>query len=124
MAENRLTLTEASLNPLKEKLVTVKIDGVEIEVPDGENVIEAAKRAGVDIPYFCYHPRLSKGDASNCRMCLVEISMPRKMPDGTETLAKMPKPQAACTMPVSQGMVVDTKSLQVTKTAGACWNFC
>ena len=115
MAENRLTLTEASLNPLKEKLVTVKIDGIEIEVPDGENVIESAKRAGIDVPYFCYHPRLSKGDAANCRMCLVEVSMPRKMPDGTETLAKMPKPQTACTMPASQGMVIDTKSLQVTK---------
>ncbi len=115
MAENRLTLTEASLNPLKEKLVTVKIDGIEIEVPDGENVIEAAKRAGVDVPYFCYHPRLSKGDAANCRMCLVEVSMPRKMPDGTEVLAKMPKPQTACTLPASQGMVIDSKSLQVTK---------
>ena len=115
MAENRLTLTEASLNPLKEKLVTIKIDGIEIEVPDGENVIESAKRAGIDVPYFCYHPRLSKGDAANCRMCLVEVSMPRKMPDGTETLAKMPKPQTACTMPASQGMVIDTKSLQVTK---------
>ena len=115
MAENRLTLTEASLNPLKEKLVTIKIDGVELQVPDGENVIEAAKRAGVDIPYFCYHPRLSKGDAANCRMCLVEVSMPRKMPDGTETLAKMPKPQTACTLPVSQGMVIDSASLQVTK---------
>ena len=93
MSEHRLTLTEPSLNATSEaKLVTVKIDGVEVKVPQGENVIESAKRVGVDVPYFCYHPRLSKGEAANCRMCLVDVYMPRKNPDGTETLAKMPKP--------------------------------
>ena len=115
MADNRLTLTEVSLNPPKEKLVNIKINGIALQAPDGENIIEAAKRVGVDIPFFCYHPRLSKGDASNCRMCLVEVAMPRKAPDGTETLAKMPKPQAGCTMPISEGMVIETETPQVIK---------
>jgi len=96
-------------------MVTIKIDGVELQVPKGENVIESAKRAGVDIPYFCYHPRLSKGDAANCRMCLVDVFMPRRAPDGTVSLAKMPKPQASCTLPADEGMVIETNSAQVVR---------
>src|SRR5579885_2291996 len=99
MSANRLTQTEASLNPESPELVKIKINGIELEVPKNENVIESAKRVGIDIPFFCYHPRLSKGDAANCRMCLVAVSMPRKNPDGSVVLAKMPKPQTACTLP-------------------------
>ncbi len=106
MSEHRMTLTEPSLNPLVEQLVTIKINGIELQVPKGENVIESARRAGVDIPYFCYHPRLSKGDAANCRMCLVDVAMPG--PDGNPR--KMPKPQAACTMPAAEGMVIETET--------------
>jgi NADH-quinone oxidoreductase subunit G len=115
MSENRLTMTEPSLNPPSQEMVNVTINGVQVQAPKGENVIEAAKRAGVDIPYFCYHPRLSKGDAANCRMCLVEISTPRKNPDGSVVLVKDRKPAAACTLPVSEGMVVDADSDQVVK---------
>src|SRR5581483_7726099 len=86
MSANRLTQTEASLNPESPDLVTVKIDGIEVKVPKNENIIESAKRVGIDIPFFCYHPRLSKGDAANCRMCLVDVSMPRKNPDGSVVL--------------------------------------
>ncbi|HET6370898.1 MAG TPA: 2Fe-2S iron-sulfur cluster-binding protein, partial [Nitrospiria bacterium] len=76
-------------------MVRLKINDQEIEVPRGTLVIEAAKRVGVDVPHFCYHPKL-KPDA-NCRMCLVEIE-------------KLPKLQTACSTPVSDGMVVHTGS--------------
>ncbi len=110
MSEQRLTQTEVSLNQTGSDLVNIKVNGIPVQVPKGENVIEAARRAGVDIPYFCYHPRLSKGDAANCRMCLVEVAMPRKNPDGTEVLAKMPKPQTGCTLPAAEGMEIQTET--------------
>ncbi|GDX40529.1 NADH-quinone oxidoreductase [Armatimonadota bacterium] len=115
MPDNRLTQTEASLNPAVTQMVNIKIDGIELQVPKGENIIESAKRAGVDIPYFCYHPRLSKGDAANCRMCLVDVFAPRRAPDGTVSLAKMPKPQASCTLPADEGMVIVTDSEAVVR---------
>jgi NADH-quinone oxidoreductase subunit G len=71
------------------------IDGMEIEVPAGTSVLQAAERLGIEIPRFCYHERLPV--AASCRMCLVEIE-------------KMPKPVASCAMPAGEGMVVRTKS--------------
>lgn len=82
--------------------MTVKftIDGRTVEVPEGLNIILAAKRAGIDIPHFCYHPYLSV--AGNCRMCIVEIE-------------KMPKPCIACGHIVQDGMVVHTNTDMVKK---------
>lgn len=111
MSDNKLTQTDVSLNPSTTDLVNLKINGVALQVPKGENLIESARRIGIDVPYFCYHPRLSKGDAANCRMCLVEVSMTG--PDGS--IRKMPKPQAACTMPAAEGMVVETESAAVVR---------
>jgi NADH-quinone oxidoreductase subunit G len=111
MSDNRLTQTEQSLSPPSEKRCKVKINGIQVEVPTGENIIEAARRVGVEIPFFCYHPRLSKGDAANCRMCLVEVAT--TAPDGS--VRKMPKPQAACTMPASEGMVIETETPALVK---------
>src|SRR5579885_1139753 len=111
MSANRLTQTEASLNPESPELVKIKINGIELEVPKNENVIESAKRVGIDIPFFCYHPRLSKGDAANCRMCLVEVSTTG--PDGS--VRKMPKPQTACTLPAAEGMIGETETDAVAK---------
>lgn len=71
------------------------IDGLEIEVPAGTSVLQAAEQLGIEIPRFCYHERLPV--AANCRMCLVEVE-------------KMPKPVASCAMPVGEGMVVKTQS--------------
>src|SRR5271166_2721127 len=82
-------------------MVKLTIDGLEVEVPNGSTVLQAAEAAGIEIPRFCYHERLSV--AGNCRMCLVEIE---KMP---------PKPQASCGMPVAEGMVVHTDSEMVRK---------
>ena len=73
------------------ELVEVTIDGVATKVPKGTLVIEAAKRVGVMIPHFCYHPKLAPD--ANCRMCLVEIE-------------RMPKLQTSCSTPVAEGMVV------------------
>jgi len=79
-------------------LVKFTIDGRELEAPAGTLVIEAAKRAGIEIPSFCYYEGYSLQAA--CRMCLVEVE-------------KMPKMQVACTLPVAPGMVVHTDSAQV-----------
>ncbi|HEV2473405.1 MAG TPA: NADH-quinone oxidoreductase subunit NuoG [Chthonomonadales bacterium] len=111
MSAHRLTQTDASLNPPVPEMVDITIDGIELKAPKGENIIEAAKRAGIDIPFFCYHPRLSKGDAANCRMCLVDVSS--KAPDGS--VRKMPKPQTACTLPAAQGMIIDSSGDRVVK---------
>ncbi|MCX6358431.1 MAG: NADH-quinone oxidoreductase subunit NuoG [Armatimonadetes bacterium] len=97
------------------KLVNVTINGVPLQVPKGERIIESARRAGIDIPYFCYHPRLSMENGANCRMCLVEMAMPRTGPDGTVTLAKHPKPQTACSLPADEGMVVETETEAIVK---------
>src|SRR3954465_4833064 len=78
--------------------VKFTIDGQEIEAAPGTLVIEAAKRAGIEIPSFCYYEGYSLQAA--CRMCLVDVE-------------KMPKMQGACTLPVSAGMVVHTDSEQV-----------
>src|SRR5271163_687288 len=80
------------------KLVKLKINDREVQVPVGTSVIEAARRIGTEVPSFCYFPGLAVQAA--CRMCLVEVE-------------KMPKLQTACTMAVSEGMVVKTDTAQV-----------
>ena len=76
------------------ELVTITVDGVEIQVPKGTNVVEAAAQGGIEIPVFCYEPRLG-APVGACRMCLCEV-------EGT------PKPQATCTMGATDGLVVKT----------------
>ena len=80
-------------------MAKVTVDGIEVEIPNGSSVIQACEAAGIEIPRFCYHERLSI--AGNCRMCLVEIE---KAP---------PKPISSCTYPVADGMVVHTDSPMV-----------
>ncbi|MCC7229622.1 MAG: NADH-quinone oxidoreductase subunit NuoG [Fimbriimonadaceae bacterium] len=87
--------------------VNITINDVEIAVPKGELIVESVKRLGLEIPIFCYHPRMKP--VGMCRMCLVEVGF--KQPDGT--VRKMPKPQAACTLPASEGMAVFTDSEMV-----------
>jgi len=81
-------------------LVKLTIDGREVQVPPQTLVIDAAKTAGIEIPAFCYYEGLSL--AAACRMCLVEVE-------------KMPKLMTACTLPVSEGMVVRTETPQVAQ---------
>ncbi len=73
----------------------IEIDGKQIEVKDGSTVMDAARQAGIHIPHFCYHKKLSI--AANCRMCLVQVE-------------KAPKPLPACATPVTDGMKVLTRS--------------
>ena len=77
------------------ELVTLTIDGVEIQVPKGTGLVEAALAAGIEIPVFCYEPRLGP-PVGACRMCLCEVA------------PGPPKPQAACTLTAAEGMVVKT----------------
>jgi NADH-quinone oxidoreductase subunit G len=86
----------------------LKIDGQEIEVPAGMTVLQACEMAGVEIPRFCYHERLSV--AGNCRMCLVEME-------------KSPKPIASCAMPVAEGMVIKTDTPTVKKARNGVMEF-
>ncbi len=76
-------------------MVNIEINGITIKAREGAMLIEAADEAGITIPRFCYHSKLSI--AASCRMCLVEV-------------AKAPKPLPACATPVSEGMVVHTRS--------------
>ncbi|MCK9872545.1 NADH-quinone oxidoreductase subunit G, partial [Nocardiopsis dassonvillei] len=85
--------------PPPEDLVTVTIDGFQIQVPKGTLLIRAAELLGIQIPRFCDHPLLDPVGA--CRQCLVEIP---DMGNGRG----MPKPQASCTITVMEGMVVNT----------------
>ncbi|GCE26559.1 NADH-quinone oxidoreductase [Dictyobacter alpinus] len=85
----------------KDELIHLTIDGMPVEVPPGTLVWAAAKQAGIEIPIYCYHPKMPPLGA--CRMCFVEIE-------------KMPKPpQTSCTTPVAEGMVVHTKTEKVLK---------
>ena len=84
--------------------VTITVNDVEIQVPKGEMIVESVKRLGIDIPIFCYHPRLKP--VGMCRMCLVEVAT--KGPDGT--VRRMPKPQTACSLPASDGLIIWTES--------------
>jgi NADH-quinone oxidoreductase subunit G len=91
------------------QLVNISINDVELQVPKGEMIVESVKRLGLEIPIFCYHPRLKP--VGMCRMCLVEMGS--KMPDGT--IRKFPKPQTACSLPASEGLVIYTDSAQIHK---------
>ena len=87
---------------------TVVFDGKPVEVPKNINLIDAAKLAGVDIPHFCYHPRLSV--VGQCRMCMVEIE-------------GIPKIQAACTVPLKDGLSVKTTTEKVRSSRAATMEF-
>lgn len=82
-----------------DNLVGIEINGKTLRVPKGSMIIQAADKAGIAIPRFCYHEKLSI--AANCRMCLVEVEMNGK---------PMPKPQPACSTPVGEGMKIATQS--------------
>ncbi len=88
--------------------VKVTIDGIELEVESGLTVIQACEEAGIEVPRFCYHEKLSI--SGNCRMCLVEME-------------RAPKPIASCAMPVSDGMVIHTDTEKVRKMRRSVMEF-
>ena len=89
-------------------MVEIELDGKKIEVLEGSMVMHAAEKAGTYIPHFCYHKKLSI--AANCRMCLVDVE-------------KAPKPMPACATPVTQGMIVRTKSEKALKAQQGVMEF-
>lgn len=89
-------------------MINIEIDGKQLEVENGSTVIEAAHQAGIYIPHFCYHKKLSI--AANCRMCLVQVE-------------KAPKPLPACATPVAEGMKVFTASEQAVKAQKGVMEF-
>jgi NADH-quinone oxidoreductase chain G len=91
------------------KTITFEIDGREVDAPEGQMLVDAAKNGDVEIPYFCYEPRLGQ-PVGACRMCLVEIE-------------GMPKLQTACSTPVKDGMVVVTTSDRVKHAQNAVVEF-
>src|SRR6218665_1276199 len=89
-------------------MVELEIDGRKVEIVEGSMVMHAADKAGTYIPHFCYHKKLSI--AANCRMCLVDVE-------------KAPKPMPACATPVTQGMIVRTKSDKALKAQQGVMEF-
>ena len=84
------------------------IDGKELEVEAGTNLIEAARRLGIEVPHYCYHPGLAI--AGQCRLCMVDID-------------KVPRPQIACNTQAADGMVVHTQTARVLETRRSIMEF-
>ena len=101
------------------QMLNVQIDGVWLQFPKGTRVIEACKQAAKFIPHYCYHEKLSS--PGNCRMCLVEMGMPKMTPDrkpvigadGKPEIAWIPRPQISCAQDVAEGMGIRTSSPMV-----------
>ena len=89
-------------------MIEIELDGKKVEIAEGSMVMHAADKAGTYIPHFCYHKKLSI--AANCRMCLVDVE-------------KMPKPMPACATPVTNGMIVRTKSEKAIKAQKSVMEF-
>ena len=89
-------------------MLKLKVNDTEVEVEEGLTVLQACEKAGVEIPRFCYHEKLSI--AGNCRMCLVEME-------------KSPKPIASCAMPAANGMVIKTNTPNVEKSRKGVMEF-
>ena len=89
-------------------MLKLKINDIEVEVEEGLTVLQACEKAGIEIPRFCYHEKLSI--AGNCRMCLVEME-------------KSPKPIASCAMPAADGMVIKTNTPKIEKSRKGVMEF-
>ncbi len=89
-------------------MIEIELDGKKVEIQEGSMIMHAADKAGTYIPHFCYHKKLSI--AANCRMCLVDVE-------------KAPKPMPACATPVTQGMIVRTKSDKAIKAQKSVMEF-
>ncbi|MEI6084091.1 MAG: molybdopterin-dependent oxidoreductase [Verrucomicrobiota bacterium] len=114
---------------MADNTVKLTIDGKEVSAPKGMNLIEAAKIAGIEVPHYCYHPKLTI--AGNCRMCLVDTGMPKLDkdkkpelgPDGKPVIMFAPKLAIGCNTSVAEGMVVHTRSEKVHKAREGVMEF-
>ena len=97
-------------------MINVQVEGEWKQFPKGTRLIEACMRSGHFVPHYCYHPKLSS--PGNCRMCLVELGMPKMTPerkpilgaDGRPEIAWSPRPAISCATEISEGMAVRTSS--------------
>ncbi len=97
-------------------MINVQVDGTWVQYPKGTRLIEACMKSGKFVPHYCYHPKLSS--PGNCRMCLVEMGMPRMTPerkpelgeDGRPLINWSPRPAISCATEISEGMAVRTDS--------------
>jgi len=89
-------------------MLKLKVNDIDVEVEEGLTVLQACEQAGVEIPRFCYHEKLSI--AGNCRMCLVEME-------------KSPKPIASCAMPAADGMIIKTNTPKIQKSRKGVMEF-
>ena len=94
----------------------VTIDGIELDVAPGTNLVDAAAQADIEIPHYCYHPGLSV--AGNCRMCLVDIRALSEKQNNP-----LPKLQIGCNTVVQDGMVVETKNEKVEAARASVLEF-
>jgi len=101
------------------QLLNVQVDGEWKQFPKGTRLIEACMQSGQFVPHYCYHPKLSS--PGNCRMCLVELGMPKMSPDrkpvlgpdGKPEISWSPRPAISCATEISEGMAVRTTSPMV-----------
>lgn len=110
--------------------ISLTIDGKNVTVPKGTLIVNAARQIGIDIPVFCYHPKMEP--VGMCRMCLVEIGRPvidratgelQREADGSPKIAFGPKLETSCTTEVSEGMVVHTTTPNVKDAERATIEF-
>jgi NADH-quinone oxidoreductase subunit G len=111
------------------ELLNVQIDGVWHQFPKGTRVIEACAQAGKFVPHYCYHPKLTS--PGNCRMCLIEMGMPKLGPerkpemgaDGKPVINWIPRPQISCAQDIAEGMGVRTNSPMVKECRNGVMEF-
>ncbi|HEY6840201.1 MAG TPA: molybdopterin-dependent oxidoreductase, partial [Chthoniobacterales bacterium] len=111
------------------ELLNVQVDGVWHQFPKGTRVIEACAQAGKFVPHYCYHPKLSS--PGNCRMCLIEMGMPKMGPDrkpeigpdGKSVINWIPRPQISCAQDIAEGMGIRTDSPMVRECRNGVMEF-
>ncbi|MEX1117633.1 MAG: molybdopterin-dependent oxidoreductase [Terrimicrobiaceae bacterium] len=111
------------------QMINVQVDGEWKSFPKGTRLIEACMKSGQYVPHYCYHPKLSS--PGNCRMCLVELGMPKMTPDrkpilgedGRPEIAWGPRPAISCATEISEGMGVRTSSPMVEECRNGVMEF-
>ncbi len=111
------------------QMINVQVDGEWKTFPKGTRLIEACMKSGKYVPHYCYHPKLSS--PGNCRMCLVELGMPKMTPDrkpvvgedGRPEISWGPRPAISCATEISEGMAVRTSSPMVEECRNSVMEF-
>lgn len=124
-----MTTTATAPNSTEVQMINVQVDGEWRQFPKGTRLIEACMKSGHYVPHYCYHPKLSS--PGNCRMCLVQLGMPKMGPDrkpelgedGKPVLNWSPRPAISCAMEVSEGLGVRTQGALVEECRNGVMEF-